>query len=58
MKIIKTSLKISQYGGKQNLECTMEDGSIWTCNVDGSVFVKIAPSHEELTDKFNKQKHD
>lgn len=55
MEIISTKLVESKYGGKEYLLCTAEDGSLWTCEKDGSVFSRKSPSLKELSEKFKEQ---
>lgn len=41
--------------GKLFFHCYMEDGTGWTCDIEGNNWSKIELSEEELTKKFNEQ---
>lgn len=32
--------------------CSMSDGSVWSCNLEGKNWVREIPSHQELTELF------
>lgn len=41
-------------GSQYAIECTMSDGSVWTCDVKGDNWEKIVMSPDELTQLFKK----
>lgn len=40
-------------GKGRHLYCTMSDGSEWTSDIDGKMWVQVKLSDSELTDLFN-----
>ncbi len=45
---------VDDKGSRVLLECQMDDGSVWSCDVAGDNWVNIKPSDEFLTEKFQK----
>ncbi len=35
------------------IQCEMEDGTTWKCDIEGNNWKKVIPSENELTIKFN-----
>lgn len=56
-KVISTILLAGTFNGKWSndlhLQCVMEDGSTWNCDLEGNIWEKVGLSFKELTDKFN-----
>lgn len=55
LHVVSAEKRISPYGGQVTLYCTMSDGSAWSCQRDGSNFVKEVPPLEFLNECFQNQ---
>ena len=53
--IVSAEKKVNPYGGLVTLQCTMSDGSVWSCKTDGSNFVIEVPPLKLLNECFQQQ---
>lgn len=50
LEIVSAEKYVSPYGGRVTLLCTMNDGSKWSCNPDGTNFVREVMPLAELNE--------
>jgi len=41
--------------GNMYLKCTIDDGSVWTCDIDGTNWVQIRPTTVALESSFSEK---
>lgn len=55
LEIISAVKNISIHGGLVRLMCTMNDGSVWSCDNKGQGFVREVPPIDELNECLHQQ---